>query len=172
MNDNNAKTGGFVPGSGAPDSGWAETAFNSRDPVYLQVVRLFKEKIVTGALMPGQTIPSRRELAALLKINPNTAQRAYKEMEDQRLIVTEGNSPSRITQELAVLGGIRAELLSEAVEAFVNSIRNIEVPLDELLEQIRRHYWQTQAQAQSQAQSQANPYANPHSNPHAEGGTR
>ncbi|OMG01353.1 GntR family transcriptional regulator [Paenibacillus sp. FSL R7-0337] len=118
--------------------------FNSRDPVYLQVVRLFKEKIVTGVLQSGQTIPSRRELAALLKINPNTAQRAYKEMEDQRLIVTEGNSPSRITMELKVLRQIRSELLSTAVEAFVASISSIDVPLDEVLDVVQRKYEKAQ----------------------------
>lgn len=124
---------------------WAGITFNSRDPVYSQVVRLFKEKIVTGVIQSGQTIPSRRELAALLKINPNTAQRAYKEMEDQRLIVTEGNSPSRITLELDVLRQIRAELLGTAVEAFVASIRNIDVPLDELLNVIQQKYTEAQA---------------------------
>lgn len=123
---------------------WENISFNSRDPVYLQVVRLFKEKIVTGVLQSGQTIPSRRELAALLKINANTAQRAYKEMEDQRLIVTEGNSPSRITLESQVLRRIRSELLSEAVEVFVSSIRNIEVPLDELMDVVRRKYVESQ----------------------------
>lgn len=119
---------------------WATIPFNSRDPVYLQVVRLFKEKIVTGVLQSGQTIPSRRELAALLKINPNTAQRAYKEMEDQRLIVTEGNSPSRITMEREVLRQIRSELLGKAVEAFVASISSIDVPLDEVLDVVQRKY--------------------------------
>nr|WP_042219590.1 GntR family transcriptional regulator [Paenibacillus borealis] len=120
-------------------------SFNSREPVYSQVVRLFKEKIVTGVIQSGQTIPSRRELAALLKINPNTAQRAYKEMEDQRLIVTEGNSPSRITLELDVLRQIRSELLGTAVEAFVASIHNIDVPLDELLDVVQQIYTEAQA---------------------------
>lgn len=123
---------------------WANISFNSRDPVYLQVVRLFKEKIVTGVIQSGQTIPSRRELAALLKINANTAQRAYKEMEEQRLIVTEGNSPSRITLESEVLRRIRSELIGEAVEAFVSSIHNIDVPLDELLDVVRRKYAESQ----------------------------
>ncbi|WP_201004547.1 GntR family transcriptional regulator [Paenibacillus glycanilyticus] len=123
---------------------WSEISFNSRDPVYLQVVRLFKEKIVTGVIQSGQMIPSRRELAALLKINANTAQRAYKEMEDQQLIVTEGNSPSRITLESEVLFQIRAELLNEAVELFVSSIRNINVPLDELMDVVQRKYVESQ----------------------------
>ncbi|WP_311771782.1 GntR family transcriptional regulator [Cohnella lubricantis] len=136
----------------------------------MQVVRLFKEKIVTGALQPGQTIPSRRELAALLKINPNTAQRAYKEMEDQSLIVTEGNSPSRITTHLDVLSGIRTELLSESVEAFVASIRNIDVPLDELLELIRRQY--ATAQANIQPDYHPSSHSLSHPNNPSEGGSR
>jgi GntR family transcriptional regulator len=120
------------------NSGWKEVVFNSRDPVYLQVVRLFKEQIATGHLAAGNVIPSRRELGALLKINPNTAQKAYKEMEDQKLIVTEGNSPSRITHETQVLRTIRSELLVDAVDAFIASIRNIDVPVEELIEMVNR----------------------------------
>lgn len=120
--------------------GWMETAFNTRDPVYLQVVRLFKERIVTGRLAAGEAIPSRREIASLLKMNPNTAQRAYKEMEEQGLIVTEGNSPSRITKDEVVLRSIRSELLGEAVRTFVGSIRNMRVPLQEIVELVREEY--------------------------------
>lgn len=120
--------------------GWEEVAFNNRDPVYLQVVRHFKEQIVTGRLEAGQVIPSRRELGAMLKINPNTAQRAYKEMEERQLIVTEGNSPSRITADEKVLRAIRSELLGEAVEAFVASVRKIDVPVEELLDLVKIKY--------------------------------
>ncbi|QYR20761.1 GntR family transcriptional regulator [Paenibacillus sp. sptzw28] len=120
--------------------GWTEIAFNNRDPVYLQVVRHFKEQIATGRLKAGQVIPSRRELGALLKINPNTAQKAYKEMEEQQLIITEGNSPSRITHEMDVLRTIRAELLVGAVDAFIASVRKIDVTVEELLDLVKDKY--------------------------------
>lgn len=119
--------------------------FNNRDPVYLQVVRHFKERIATGRLKAGQVIPSRRELGALLKINPNTAQKAYKEMEEQRLIITEGNSPSRITEDADILRAIRSELIEGAVEAFVVSVRRIDVPVDELLDLVRAKYVEERA---------------------------
>ncbi|MEX1030628.1 MAG: GntR family transcriptional regulator [Paenibacillaceae bacterium] len=114
--------------------------FNNRDPIYLQVVRYFKEQITTGKLEAGQEIPSRRELAALLKINPNTAQKSYKEMEEQGLITTEGNSPSRITREEGILNAIRDELIRDAVDTFVASIKNINMPVDELLHVIKVKY--------------------------------
>ncbi|MDB4867622.1 MAG: GntR family transcriptional regulator [Cohnella sp.] len=122
------------------ETGGPIVPFNNRDPVYLQVVRHFKVEIATGKLTAGQVIPSRRELAALMNINPNTAQKAYKEMEDQLLIVTEGNSPSRVTTDERILGVVREELISEAVDAFVASVRLIGVPVDELLHVVKRKY--------------------------------
>ncbi|WP_169090364.1 GntR family transcriptional regulator [Paenibacillus sp. PL91] len=122
------------------NDGWTEILFNTRDPVYLQVVRHFKERIATGRLAAGQVIPSRRELGSLMKINPNTVQKAYKEMEEQQLIITEGNSPSTITTETELLKQIRSELIGEAVISFVASIRKIDVPIDELLQLVKTKY--------------------------------
>lgn len=114
--------------------------FNNRDPVYVQVVRYFKEQIAIGRFEPGQEIPSRRELANRLKINPNTAQRAYKEMEVQGLIHTEGNLPSRITTDQRVLTSVRSELIEEAVDVLIESVTPVVVSLDELLEAVSKRY--------------------------------
>ncbi|AQQ53568.1 GntR family transcriptional regulator [Planococcus lenghuensis] len=114
--------------------------FNNRDPVYLQIIRYFKEKIAIGELQPGEEIPSRRELANRMKVNPNTAQRAYKEMEQQKLIYTERNHPSKITTDLNTLSKVREELIIEAVDTFVTSVRSINVPVEELLELVREKY--------------------------------
>lgn len=114
--------------------------FNNRDPVYVQVIRHFKEQIAKGFFEPGQEVPSRRELANQLKINPNTAQRAYKEMEEQGLIFTEGNMPSCITKDEAVLKSVREELIMEAVDLFLGSIQSINVPLEEVLELVKKKH--------------------------------
>lgn len=114
--------------------------YNNRDPVYLQIIRYFKEKIAIGELQPGEEIPSRRELAHMMKVNPNTAQRAYKEMEQQGLIYTERNHPSKITTDTKTLGKVREELLIEAVDTFVTSVQSINVPVEELLELVKIKY--------------------------------
>ncbi|QKY71096.1 GntR family transcriptional regulator [Lentibacillus sp. CBA3610] len=117
--------------------------FNKRDPVYVQVIRYFKEQIATGVFEPGQEILSRRELAGRLKINPNTAQRAYKEMEEAGLIYTERNLPSKITKDEHVLKSVRQELIMEAVDDFVHSVRSIDVPVDEVLDLVKEKYEST-----------------------------
>ena len=117
-----------------------DVKFNNRDPVYVQVIRHFKERIAKGFFSPGQEIPSRRELANQLKINPNTVQRAYKEMEEQQLIYTEGNMPSCITKDETVLKSVREELISEAVQIFISSIKSINAPLTEVIELVQKRY--------------------------------
>jgi GntR family transcriptional regulator len=124
-------------------------SFNNRDPVYLQVVRHFKEQIAVGNLVAGQEIPSRRELAAEMKINPNTAQKAYKEMEEQQLIHTERNFPSVITKDETILNSVRQELILSAVDSFVEAIRPIQVPVDELLRIVEEKYSEEQNREES-----------------------
>ena len=50
-------------------------------PIYTQIVEGFREQIRAGILPPGEKLPSVRELASQLAINPNTIQRAYRELE-------------------------------------------------------------------------------------------
>jgi len=113
---------------------------NSRVPVYVQVVRYFKEQIASGAISPGKEMPSRRELANTLKINPNTVQRAYKEMEELGLIYTEGNLPSKVTEDEEKIEAVREMLLEEAVKSFVTSVEMLKIPLEKVIPLIETSY--------------------------------
>ena len=62
--------------------------FRDPRPIYEQVRDGFRRLIVSGALSPGDRIPSVRELSGQLAINPNTIQRAYRELETEGYIVS------------------------------------------------------------------------------------
>ncbi|WP_231492153.1 GntR family transcriptional regulator [Alkalibacterium sp. AK22] len=111
--------------------------FNKRDPIYLQVITHLKKQMVSGDLQPGEEMPSRRQLANQLKINPNTVQRAYSEMEEQRLLFTETNRPSRITEDPAVLKQLKKEWLNQAIDRFVSAIDPIDLSLEDLMPMIQ-----------------------------------
>ena len=110
-----------------------DVTFNKRDPIYMQVMHYFKRLIVSGDLKPGDEMPSRRQLANQLKINPNTVQRAFSEMEEQHLLYTEPNKPSKITEDPNVLRQLKKEWLNQAISQFVSAIDPVDISLDDLL---------------------------------------
>ena len=57
-------------------------------PIYAQIIDGIREQIATGILEPGEKLPSVRELATALTINPNTIQRSYRQLEIEGWIAT------------------------------------------------------------------------------------
>lgn len=60
----------------------------SSTPIYEQIIDGVKEAIIKGLIEPGEKLPSVRELARMMTINPNTIQKAYQELERQKVTVT------------------------------------------------------------------------------------
>lgn len=113
---------------------------DNRSPVYLQLIEYFKEQIASGKLAMGEEIPSRRELARTLNINPNTVQRAYREMEEMGLIYTDGNMPSKVTRDETVIQKVREELVQDALEHFVSTIKTLQIPLEDVYPLLEKTY--------------------------------
>ncbi len=63
---------------------------NTRDPkpIYEQITNNLRRLIASGGIAPGERLPSVRELATRLTINPNTIQRAYRQLEQEGYIVS------------------------------------------------------------------------------------
>ncbi len=55
-------------------------------PIYDQIVRQVKYAVAEGTLTPGQLVPSVRELAKQITVNPNTIQRAYQQLQDHDVL--------------------------------------------------------------------------------------
>lgn len=75
-------------------------AINYRDPrpIYEQIQAELRRLMLTGALPPGSRLPSVRELAGQLAINPNTIQRAYRELELDGYILSVAGKGSFVAQ--------------------------------------------------------------------------
>ena len=62
--------------------------YRATKPIYAQIVEGYQEQIAAGVLESGEKLPSVRELAVQLSINPNTIQRAYRQLEAEGWIAT------------------------------------------------------------------------------------
>ena len=108
--------------------------FKSGKPVYLQLVDQVKAAAASGAVQPGEPLPSIRPLAEELRVNRNTVAKAYSELENQRIIETiagkgcfvrAGTSPFR--------KDVRLKLLATEVDAAVVQAHHLQIAKREFL---------------------------------------
>ncbi|PRR74176.1 GntR family transcriptional regulator [Neomoorella humiferrea] len=114
--------------------------FRDRRPLHEQIKEQVKKLIITGVLQPEEQIPSVRDLAHMLAVNPNTIQRAYKELEAEGYIYSiraKGNFVAR--RDPGVHNSRREELLKE-LEHNVAELMYLREPLERVLETVRAVY--------------------------------
>ena len=92
--------------------------------MYLQLIRRVKQLLVSGGLQDGELLPSRRETAARLEINPNTVQKAYKQLEDEGILSTDSGG-SRVACPEDTRLRLREEWVREIGAEFVQNLQNL-----------------------------------------------
>lgn len=93
--------------------------FRSDQPIYTQLVGRLQQEIASGALPPGERLPSVRDLAAELGVNPNTVQRALQELERTGLIVTQRTSGRFVTEDTAAIARCKKALGEGLIHEFL-----------------------------------------------------
>lgn len=111
---------------------------NYRDPrpIYVQVMDALQKLIVSGVIAPDEKMPSVRELAQSLAINPNTIQRAYRELEGRGYIYSIAGKGSFAAHKMDVDAGRRNELLKTLGET-VKELRYLGVSDEEILQYLK-----------------------------------
>lgn len=107
---------------------------NNKEPVYIQIAGFVKKKILLRQAQTGTELPSRRELAAVLNINPNTAQKAYKLMEDEGYIATNTNIGSMVYVDEHIYSKIEAELTETMVNEFVSAAKEVNLSFKKVIQ--------------------------------------
>ncbi len=102
-------------------------------PIYTQIVRHIKQSIVAGGVQMGEEMPSRRVLSALLGINPNTVQKAYRLLEEESIIESNAGAPSYIVANKEKVERIRAELLETHAQEMVGAMKKMAVSKEEAM---------------------------------------
>lgn len=110
--------------------------FRDSRPIYEQVKTTLRKLIVLGAMSPDEKLPSVRELASQLVINPNTIQRAYRELEQEGYIISIPGKGSYANLSAQVDEGRKKELLT-AMDEIVAELLYLGVTPDELDRRIR-----------------------------------
>ena len=92
-------------------------------PIYLQILRYIQRGAAAGRIQNGDELPSRRVLSALLGVNPNTVQKAYRLLEETGLVCSHTGAKSYMVLTDETVRAIRRELLEGEARALVVAMR-------------------------------------------------
>lgn len=112
-------------------------------PIYLQIIRYIKRGIVSGVVTEGEELPSRRVLSALLGVNPNTVQKAFRLLEEEGLIASHSGAKSYVSIEPDRVPEIRRQLAEEDMGAAVAAMKQMGLTRDEAVELVVK-FWEEQ----------------------------
>ena len=110
-------------------------------PIYLQILLFIKRGMIAGTITDGDELPSRRVLSALLGVNPNTVQKAYKMLEDEGLIQSRSGAKSCAVVDEDVVKRVRSELLENDARSIVSAMKQMGLSREEAVELIK-NYWE------------------------------
>ena len=109
-------------------------------PLYRQIIRHVQRGLAAGTIAFGDELPSRRTLSALLGVNPNTVQKAYRLLEEEGLIQSRSGAKSCVAADEAARTRVRRDLLREEAQSVVAAMKRMGLSRQEALDLIAQHW--------------------------------
>ena len=109
-------------------------------PIYIQIIEFLKKNIVSGLIVNGDELPSRRVLSSLLGVNPNTVQKAYRILEEEGLIESHSGAKSYVVLENETVDKLKNQMLESDATSVINSLKQMGISKKEALSLIEK-YW-------------------------------
>lgn len=113
--------------------------FRSGLPIYTQIVNQVQAQVAGGVLQPGDQLPTVRALAEELRVNFNTVARAYRILDEARIISTQQGRGTYITEipPPRVTERLRREALEALTQRYITEAMRLEFSRDEISEMIK-----------------------------------
>ncbi len=107
--------------------------FDNSKPIYMQIIEKINQQIIRGEIMPGNKLPSVREMAVQMGVNPNTIQRTYSELERMEIVETKRGQGTFVTENIALIAELKFRLQMDVIEAFVLNMKELGFTEEEML---------------------------------------
>lgn len=113
--------------------------FDNKLPIYAQIVNYIKGKIISKEYDVGEKLPSVRELSSQLKVNPNTIQRSYGELELEGLVYTKRGMGTFVIEDEKIIIDERTNMAEELVDEFLDSMGVLGISHKEIVNLIQKN---------------------------------
>ena len=113
--------------------------FSSPLPIYRQLIYMIKLEILSGRLNDGDLLPPIRELAKILKLNPNTVAKAYYSLEEEGFITSKRGSGNWVNYKKAKLDNLRKGMIEDEFKNFLETVFSLGASLEDIKNLIKRY---------------------------------
>ena len=103
-------------------------------PIFLQIMEEIKKRAARGVYKPGRQLPSVREMAKEMEVNPNTIARVYRELESEDFLITRRGLGTFITENGNRIEEERTKFGREATRRFLNDITELDLNSEQIQE--------------------------------------
>ena len=114
-----------------------EFNFDNDRPIYIQLVESLKKYIISGKIKPGDRLPSVRDLALMIKVNPNTIQRALSELKDASLIYTERTNGKFVTCDKEIIAKYKNDLIKKETDFYLSCMNELGLSKKEVIKYLK-----------------------------------
>lgn len=114
-----------------------EFNFDNDRQIYIQLVESLKKYIISGKIKPGDRLPSVRDLALMIKVNPNTIQRALSELEDASLIYTERTNGKFVTCDKEIIAKYKNDLIKKETDFYLSCMNELGLSKKEVIKYLK-----------------------------------
>lgn len=109
-------------------------------PLYEQILDQVRSAIAKGDMKLGEKMPSVRELALELRMNPNTVMRAYQELERDGLTEKRRGQGTYVTASAERVQSFRSDLAAKYIDSFLEQMTSLGISLDEIQGYLNQKY--------------------------------
>ena len=107
-------------------------------PLYLQIAKEVKHSIAIGSLKPGEQIPSVRDVALQITVNPNTVAKAYRELELRGIVETRRGTGTFVSETtIEMTDEERREIVGEMIDRALDEARHLRMSENEMAALLR-----------------------------------
>lgn len=115
-----------------------DIVFDDKTPIYIQIMNIIKKQIILKELKGGDKLASVRDLSSEFKVNPNTIQRAYKELEREGLAYTQRGMGTFVTEDENILYKLKKDTARDVMDAFVEGMKHLGFNDDEIVDMVSK----------------------------------
>lgn len=112
--------------------GGGNMKFDDNLPIYIQIMNYIKKELMIEEIKVGERLPSVRELSSKLRVNPNTIQRAYTELEREGLVFTQRGMGTFATEDIEKIQILKKNMAKNLLNEFIIEMKSLNFTIEEI----------------------------------------